>query len=141
MVTGCIGSALLLLLLAASGYAGGSWPLATNVFALGIANGAFAVAAIGAMMGLVSEGHENRDGVRMGVWGAAQAVAFGLGGIVGTLAVDIVRLVTGSAVHAYGLVFVAQAVLFAAAVLLAMQVVRNGAVKTTTAALEARARP
>jgi BCD family chlorophyll transporter-like MFS transporter len=140
MVTGCVGSAVLLLLLAASGYAGGSWPLAANVFALGIANGAFAVAAIGAMMGLVSEGHRNRDGVRMGVWGAAQAVAFGLGGIVGTLAVDVVRIATGSAVHAYGLVFVAQALLFAAAVMLAVQVARNGALKTTAAALEARAR-
>ncbi len=139
MVTGCVASAVLLLLLAASGYAGGSWPLAANVFALGIANGVFAVAAIGAMMGLVSEGHRNRDGVRMGVWGAAQAVAFGLGGIVGTLAVDVVRLVTGSAQHAYGLVFVAQALLFAAAVMLAVQVARNGALKTPTA-LEARAR-
>lgn len=140
MVTGCIGSAVLLLLLAASGYAGGGWPLAANVFALGIANGAFAVAAIGAMMGLVSEGHRNRDGVRMGVWGAAQAIAFGLGGIIGTLAVDVVRIVTGSAVHAYGLVFAAQALLFAAAVTLAVQVARNGAIKTTSGALEARAR-
>ena len=32
-----------------------------------------------------------REGVRMGLWGAAQAVAFGLGGILGTAASDLPR--------------------------------------------------
>lgn len=125
MVTGCIASAVLLGALAAAGYVDAQWPLAANVFALGMANGAFAVAAIGSMMGLVAKGRSNRSGMRMGIWGAAQALAFGLGGIVGTLSVDMMRLLTGSALHAYATVFLLQAILFAAAVLLAIRVVQK----------------
>ena len=40
-----------------------------------------AVAAIGSMMALAGAGHRRRgEGMRMGLWGAAQAIAFGLGG-------------------------------------------------------------
>ncbi len=127
MIVGCVGSALLLATLAFSGFVGEGWPLTTTVFALGIANGAFAVAAIGSMMGLVSRGARNRDGVRMGVWGAAQAIAFGLGGVVGTFAVDFTRFVTGSALHAYALVFVLQAALFGVAAVLASRLTRRTA--------------
>ena len=67
----------------AAGFVGPAWPLRPTVFALGVANGAFAVAAIGSMMGLAGEGREAREGVRMGLWGAAQAIAFGLGGLRG----------------------------------------------------------
>ena len=125
MIVGCVGSALLLATLAVSGFVGEGWPLTTTVFALGVANGAFAVAAIGSMMGLVSRGNRNRDGVRMGVWGAAQAIAFGLGGIAGTFAVDLTRFVTGSALHAYALVFVLQAALFGVAAILASRLTRD----------------
>ena len=47
------------------------------------------------MMARVGEGAPDREGVRMGLWGAAQAVAFGLGGVLATLAVDGVRRVLG----------------------------------------------
>ena len=60
-----------------------------NVFLLGAANGGFAVAAIGAMMVLASQGQQKREGIRMGMWGAAQAIAFALGGFLGTVAVDV----------------------------------------------------
>jgi BCD family chlorophyll transporter-like MFS transporter len=125
MIAGCFASALLLVCLAIGGYVGTAWPLTANVFALGVANGVFAVAAIGSMMELVSKGKANHDGVRMGIWGAAQAIAFALGGIGGTLAVDIVRWLSGSVVHAYALVFCLQACLFLAAVMLAVNVVRK----------------
>ena len=77
--------------------AGAAWSArpgrcALSVFALGVANGVFAVAAIGSMMALVSDGARSREGVRMGLWGAAQAFAFGLGGFLGTLASDLARL-------------------------------------------------
>ena len=68
---------------------GPAWPLRAAVFALGVANGAFAIAAIGSMMGLAGSAAASREGVRMGVWGAAQAVAFGLGGFAGTAASDL----------------------------------------------------
>lgn len=121
LFAGCLGSAALLASLALAGFLGPPWPLHINVFALGLANGAFAIAAIGAMMGLVSEGGKQRDGMRMGVWGAAQAIAFGLGGIVGTLAVDICRWLLESVSLAYALVFCAQAILFAVSAWLATQ--------------------
>jgi BCD family chlorophyll transporter-like MFS transporter len=48
----------------------------------------------------------------MGLWGAAQAIAFGLGGLLGAAGVDITRLMTGSPIMAYVVVFAVQAVLF-----------------------------
>ncbi|MBU3748787.1 MAG: BCD family MFS transporter, partial [Burkholderiaceae bacterium] len=116
-IAGCLGSAVMLVLLALAGMTGpgagadaSAVPmLRALVFMLGLANGAFAVAAIGSMMGLVGRGRGSREGTRMGLWGAAQAVAFGLGGIVATGAVDLARLATGSPAIAYGAVFVAEA--------------------------------
>jgi len=125
MIGGCLASATLLLMLAYAGYATGGWQIGANVFALGAANGIFAVAAIGSMMTLVSEGHSNRDGMRMGVWGAAQAVAFGLGGVLGTLAVDVTRYLTGSTLAAYAGVFAAQAAMFGVAAYLALRLTRQ----------------
>jgi BCD family chlorophyll transporter-like MFS transporter len=48
----------------------------------------------------------------MGLWGAAQAIAFGGGGFLGTVAVDLTRWLVGSPVTAYGIVFVTEAALF-----------------------------
>ena len=75
------------------------------VFALGVSNGAFAVAAIGSMMGLAATGAGSREGTRMGLWGAAQAIAFGLGGVTATLSVDLARAFAASPLVAYASVF------------------------------------
>ena len=82
-VGGCVASCMALAALAFGGLAGSDWPLRENVFLLGVANGAFAVAAIGSMMSYASDGRTGREGVRMGLWGAAQAIAFGVGGFAG----------------------------------------------------------
>jgi len=124
-VIGCVGSAVMLFLLAIGSFVGPSWPLRASVFGLGFANGIFAVAAIGSMMRLVSEGRQSREGVRMGLWGAAQAVAFGLGGLAGTIAVDLVRWLVGSPVAAYAMVFVGEAVLFVVATGIAVALTRT----------------
>ena len=79
-IGGCLASAIALLVLATAALAAPSWPLRETVFMLGVTNGAYAVAAIGSMMALVGAGGEKREGVRMGLWGAAQAFAFGIGG-------------------------------------------------------------
>ena len=121
-VCGCIASAAALSGLAVAGSVGPAWPLRASVFVLGVANGAFAVAAIGSMMGLAGSGRASREGTRMGLWGAAQAVAFGLGGLAGTVAVDLARLALGSPVTAYSLVFAAQAALFLLSAWLAARV-------------------
>ena len=114
-IGGCTGSALAVLALAAASVVGPAWPLRPTVFLLGLANGSFAVSAIGAMMALAGSGRAAREGTRMGVWGAAQALAFALGGLVATGSSDLARLLLGSPATAYAAVFVGQAMLFLAA--------------------------
>ena len=121
---GCFASAAALLGLVAAGVVGPAWPLRVSVFALGLATGIYAVAAIGSMMGFVDKGARSREGVRMGLWGAAQAIAFGAGGILGTLASDIARLGLGSPGLAYASVFAAEALLFVLAAVLALRLGR-----------------
>lgn len=121
-IGGCIASGLALGALAVGGQLAPAWPLRPTVFLLGLANGAFAVAAIGRMMGLAGAGQERREGIRMGLWGAAQAIAFGLGGFLGTVAVDLTRFLFASPATAYGSVFVAEGVLFLVAAVLAARV-------------------
>jgi BCD family chlorophyll transporter-like MFS transporter len=118
---GCILSAIALLGLVGAGLVGPAWPLRVNVFALGFANGVYAVGAIGSMMDLVGKGTRSREGVRMGLWGAAQAIAFGCGGVLGALASDIARLLLGAPGHAYATVFAAEALLFVVAAGLALR--------------------
>lgn len=120
-IAGCIGSALALASLAFGGYAADTWPLKASVVSLGLANGIFAVAAIASMMELAGAGRSGREGVRMGLWGAAQAVAFGLGGFLGTVAVDVVKRFAESPVAAYATVFSVEALLFCWAALLALK--------------------
>jgi BCD family chlorophyll transporter-like MFS transporter len=124
-IAGCIASAAALALLAIASAVGPAWPLRTTVFALGVANGAYAVAAIGSMMGLAAVGRASREGVRMGLWGAAQAVAFGLGGFLGTVAIDAARYWLGAPMMAYTVVFVAEAALFLVSAVLAARVGRD----------------
>lgn len=121
-IAGCLGSALMIsgLVLAAS--APSDWPLVSNVVALGIANGVFAVAAIGSMMALAGAAGHRRTGMRMGLWGAAQAIAFGLGGFIGTVAVDLARLATDDVAFAYASVFALEGAAFLVAALLAARV-------------------
>ena len=124
IIGGCVGSALALVGLGMAAKVGGGWPLAANIMLLGFANGVFAVAAIGAMMGLAGAQGPARAGIRMGVWGASQAIAFGLGGLVGAVGVDVGRALTGSTDRAFMAVFLAEAALFIVAAWLALGVTR-----------------
>jgi len=121
-IAGCIASAVSLLGLSIAAFHAPQWPLAASVFALGVSNGTFAVAAIGSMMTLAGVGRAQREGVRMGVWGAAQAVAFGLGGFLGTVAIDIARVLFASVGSAYAAVFAGEGLLFLAAGVLAANI-------------------
>jgi BCD family chlorophyll transporter-like MFS transporter len=122
---GCVASAIALGCLAAAAVIGPGWPLRETVFALGVTNGAYAVAAIGSMMALVGgAGGERREGVRMGLWGAAQACAFGAGGFLGTLASDTARYLLTSPALSYAAVFAAEAGLFVVAAVMAVWVHR-----------------
>ncbi len=122
MIGGCLASGLALAFLALSATVAPDWPLAANIVVLGIANGAFAVAAIGCMMTLAGAGGPSREGIRMGLWGAAQAIAFGLGGFLGTVAIDVTRAVTGDVALSFALVFGGEAILFVVSALIASQI-------------------
>ena len=124
MVVGCTGSAIAMLFLMSAGFVGPAFPLRIAVFALGVMLGIFAVAAIGSMMSLVDAGRERREGIRMGLFGGAQAIAVGLGGIVATGLVDLVRWIMGTPLFAYAGVFMAQGLVFLAAAVLAARLGR-----------------
>jgi BCD family chlorophyll transporter-like MFS transporter len=121
-VGGCLASGLAMAGLAMAGLTGTDWPLKTNVFLLGVANGAFSIGAIGSMMRMAGEGGGQRDGVRMGLWGAAQALAFGIGGLLGTAASDIAHWLMAAEGSAYASVFALEGLMFLASAALAWKI-------------------
>ena len=124
MAGGCLGSGIALAGLAAAGLVASSAALRPLLFALGLANGAYAIAAVGSMMQRIGGAGDpgsarDREGVRMGLWGAAQAVAFGCGGLGATALSDAVRGAGAQHAATYAAVFAAQAAVFAVAALMA----------------------
>ena len=128
---GCMGSCISLILIALAGQSPEIAPLVPLVFGLGFFNGMFAVAAIGSMMSLASQNNDKREGTRMGLWGAAQAIAAGFGGLLGTVLVDLLRLLNFSHADAYGSVFIFEAALFALAATIATRSITNAFSGTT----------
>ncbi|MEM9636871.1 MAG: PucC family protein, partial [Pseudomonadota bacterium] len=122
VIGGCLGSAAMLAILATLGHVGTGAPLMPAVVGLGFFNGVFAVAAIGSMMALAGQGRHAREGTRMGLWGAAQALAAGFGGLVGAALVDVMRVGLGRDATAFGTVFLIEAALFIAAAYMALRV-------------------
>jgi BCD family chlorophyll transporter-like MFS transporter len=78
------------------------------------------------MMALASQGRSAREGTRMGLWGAAQAIAAGFGGLVGAAAVDVLRQVTDTP-SAFAVVFFFEACLFIVAAVMALRIMGNRA--------------
>ncbi len=116
---GCLASAAALLLIATAPMLGSLPVLKGALFGLGVANGAFAIGAIGSMMSLSAIGDQAQTGVRMGVFGAAQAIAMAGGGVLGAGASDVMRALLGSDRLGYGSVFAMEAALFVGAAVLA----------------------
>ncbi len=123
VVIGCLGSAGMLGAIAFAAPAG--LPLVPLVLGLGLFNGMFTVAAIGSMMQLAGQGREAREGTRMGLWGASQAIAAGFGGLAGAALVDALRTVLDTA-PAFGTTFLLQAGLFLAAAVVAVRIIDSG---------------
>lgn len=113
---GCAASAVAFVSLAVSPGVGTPMALRGSVLALGLGNGMFAIGAIGTMMVRARGEHA---GLRMGVFGAAQAVAYAIGSFIGAAGSDVGRAVSGSDARGYMMVFLAEAVLFLVAALLA----------------------
>lgn len=71
----------------------------------------------------------------MGLWGAAQAAAFGLGGIVGTGASDLAHALLQDSRSAYVAVFAFQSLMFLASAWVALRM-RAGLVPTSDQSTE-----
>lgn len=115
-IGGCVASALSLAALALAGLVFGPTPegarmLGAVVLSLGLGNGLFAVAAVGSMMQLASAAGA-RGGIRIGLWGAAQALAFALGGLCAAAATDAAKAMLHGAAPAYAVVLLAEMLLF-----------------------------
>ncbi|MEM7643713.1 MAG: MFS transporter, partial [Pseudomonadota bacterium] len=113
-LTGCLISAAGLIAL------GTGTVLIPATITLGFGNGLFVVGAIGSMMRLASS-RRGAEGTTMGVFGAAQAIAAGLAGLVATATLDILRAILPDAT-AYGALFTIEAVLFVAAAVMAARI-------------------
>ena len=116
-VTGCMISAVGLVGL------GAGLALVPFTVILGLGNGLFVVGAIGSMMRLAAA-QEGATGTRMGVFGAAQAVAAGLAGLLATGTLDLARVALPDGA-AYSVVFGLEAVLFLAAALVATRILHG----------------
>lgn len=122
-VGGCLLSASALVALGTSAFSADGWPLAATVMAFGVANGLFAGAAIASMFSLAGVGRERREGTRMGIWGAAQAIGFGVGMFFGASFLDLLRALVPEPA-AFAGVFYLEACVFAGAALLALRISR-----------------
>ena len=118
---GCLLSALLYVALVGTPLVASRGVLTAVLMTLGAANGMFAIGSIGSMMALTGDAADGRAGVRLGVFGAAQALAYAVGTVTGAGGVDVAQAVLGSPVRGYQLVFLAEAVLFVGAAGLAMR--------------------
>lgn len=113
-IIGCVISAVGLFALGAQA------PLMAATLTLGLGNGLFVVGAIGSMMRLAATRH-GAEGTTMGVFGAAQAIAAGLAGLLATAMLDVMRLALPDGT-AYGTLFAIEALLFIAAALMAARI-------------------
>ncbi|MCC7055118.1 MAG: BCD family MFS transporter [Gemmatimonadaceae bacterium] len=134
---GCVASALALLAIALSPVSASLPMLKAALAALGVGNGVFAIGAIGSMMSLSTAGEQAQTGVRMGVFGAAQAVAMAAGGMLGAGASDVMRAVLGSDRLGYGSVFAMEAALFVGAAVLASAARQAGRAQSSESLLAA----
>ncbi|WP_224816629.1 BCD family MFS transporter [Hasllibacter sp. MH4015] len=122
-VIGCVMSAVGLIGL------GSGLPLIPFTVVLGLGNGLFVVGAIGSMMRLAAA-EKGAAGTRMGVFGAAQAIAAGLAGLIATGILDLARLALPIEA-AYGTVFGLEAILFLTAALVAGRLLHTPAQRPT----------
>jgi MFS transporter, BCD family, chlorophyll transporter len=118
---GCLASGGAYLALVMSPTFAGVQAFTLIVVMLGLSNGVFAIGAIGSMMALTGDRTDGRAGLRLGVFGAAQALAYAVGTLSGAAGVDVARAVFDSPVRGYLAVFAVQSVLFAGSAWLALR--------------------
>lgn len=118
---GCFASAMTYVALASSPLLGDERVFTAIVLLLGLSNGVFAIGAIGSMMAMTGDKTDGRSGLRLGVFGAAQALAYATGTLTGAMGVDAAKALLDSPVRGYLAVFSVEAVLFAGSAMLALR--------------------
>ena len=116
---GCMLSAAFLVALALAPLTGSLTTVKYAVVGLGVGNGMFAIGALTTMMELGAAHVDGRSGLRMGVYGAVEAVAMGAAGLLGAGAFDVARSLLGSATAGYMTVLSGEAIVFGVAAVLA----------------------
>ena len=127
LITGCLFSALSLFIISllALTFAESS-ALNSVVFFFGISNGIFTAGVLGTMLHLASRGSgDNKEGTRMGIWGAAQAYATMIAVFFSTVLVDILGLIMTSLPSVYGIVFLTAACFFIASAYLGSLIIKS----------------
>ena len=121
ITTGCMLSCLALLIISILPSGATTVHLQSIVIFLGVSNGIFSIAAIGLMMQLAKEGGKRKEGIRMGLWGASQAIAFALGSLMGTVFSDLFGFLFQSAREGYATVFLLESAIFGLAVFISLK--------------------
>ncbi|MFL2800418.1 MAG: BCD family MFS transporter [Paracoccaceae bacterium] len=127
LITGCLFSALSLFIISllALKFTESS-VLNAVVFIFGISNGVFTAGVLGTMLHLASRGSsDNKEGTRMGIWGAAQAYATMIAVFFSTFLVDILGLMMTSLPSVYGIVFLTAASFFIASAYLGSLIIKS----------------
>ena len=127
LITGCLFSALSLFIISLLAFAFTEPNLLNSVvFIFGISNGVFTAGVLGTMLHLASRGSgDNKEGTRMGIWGAAQAYATMIAVFFSTLLVDILGLIMTSLPSVYGIVFLTAASFFIASAYLGSLIIKS----------------
>ena len=127
LITGCLFSALSLFIISLLALAFTEPNLLNSVvFIFGISNGVFTAGVLGTMLHLASRGSgDNKEGTRMGIWGAAQAYATMIAVFFSTLLVDILGLIMTSLPSVYGVVFLTAASFFIASAYLGSLIIKS----------------
>ena len=74
------------------------------------------------MMQLAGHGRNKREGTRMGLWGASQAIAAGFGGLIGTGLLDLSRIIISQDNLSFAIVFFLESILFIIAALISLNI-------------------
>ena len=127
LITGCLFSAISLFIISLLALTFTEPNLLNSVvFIFGISNGVFTAGVLGTMLHLASRGSgDNKEGTRMGIWGAAQAYATMIAVFFSTLLVDILGLIMTSLPSVYGIVFLTAASFFIASAYLGSLIIKS----------------
>ena len=127
LITGCLFSALSLFIISLLALTfAESGALNSVVFFFGISNGIFTAGVLGTMLHLASRGSsDNKEGTRMGIWGAAQAYATMIAVFFSTVLVDVLGLIMTSIPSVYGIVFLTAACFFIASAYLGSLIIKS----------------